>query len=384
MPQGLNPEAAESAEDREFESSFSQAASSAPPPAAPAPAPADAVPPAQPPASPSPLSSQPFVPALRPAAAPVAPTSPAAAPAAPQVNPLFADAARFGIKTEDIKTDADLAKALMAHLQSVNPYAEVGRRHLATPPQPAAPAAPASPPEKEWSLDDHFAEQWKVPAWNPQFDAAIERGLVALDPETGLYVAADPRMEATVLPLLAPMNEAHIARAEARQALFNGNPLRNFHDALYPAIERQIMAKVEEIVGQRFNQVEETDAFATFEDANRAWLYNEQGEFTEHGQRFGAALADFAKAGINDPSERIQYALKLCPPPAAAPAVPPAQPGAPAPAQPTPQETFLNSALDRARHSPQSHGHLQSTPHAPVTVEEAELETLFSRQLASA
>lgn len=364
---------AESAESHEFESAFTQA-NAAPPAASSAPATA------QPPVSPAPPASP------APTAAPT-PAAAAPAPAAPQIpasNPFYEQAKKLGIATDGFKSNDDLVKALLSHAEQQAPFVQLGRQSLTARPQaPPPPAAPAAPAEKPWSLDDHFAGLWKVPEWKPEYQTLIDRGLVAIG-ERGLYEATDPALAAYVMPLLNDLNEAYLSQIEARQNLFNGNPLKNIHDGLYPAIERQIMARVEEALSGRFEQVQQADALETFEAENKAWLYDATGNFTEHGQKFLNAVQSLREGGMTDPGKLIAFAKQIVPPPAATPAASPAAaPQAPTvTAPPTPQESFLQDAAQRASHSPQPNG---SAPqmNAPVTVEESELNSMFNKALST-
>lgn len=403
MPAPLNPEATPApaasqspSEDRSYESAFSEAQTSQ------SAAPQQS---SSPPAAPTPAAPQaPASPAA--AAAPAQPQSsapPAAAPA-PQPSPLLAQARAAGLPLDGITTEAQLAQALLEQYQRVIPYVQIGQQfaphitdfqsYLANRGQ--QPAQPAAPQEPEWSLDSYFDKAWDVPKWENTYDFAITNGLVQRDPESGLFVPT-PGAEAMVAPILTGLNQAEAQIRQQRQQLFEGNPLRNIWDKFQEPIERIIEQRVEKLVGERFQQVEQTDFVDQFENANRSWLYDAAGQPTAQGQQFYNQIDALQQAGVTDPKTLISLAQRLAgvgvtPAAPASPAggAPAPSPTAGAPAQPvTPEansqakkDTFLNRALANAAHQPQSQGHMQSNPDAPVVTGQGDLDQLFTNAFA--
>jgi hypothetical protein len=366
------------------------------------------------PASPAPQAPVPGTPVTT-AAQPAAPAAPPAAPAGPSISPsLLTRAQAANLPLDGIKSDAELAQALFDHLQQVNPYVQLGRQQLAQQ-QPAAPAQP------EWTLDNYFAERWQVPEWKPEYQFAVEKGMVTQDANGNLVPA--PGFDAMVLPLLGGMNAALAARQEQQARLFSeGNPLKN----IYEAIEEPLVRKFEQMLEQRFSGYTQTQQqhglVDKFEQDNAAWLYGQDGQPTQQGSAFIAAVQELKADGITDPQRLLALGMKLAginpqapaapATPAAAPAAPaapqaerprrpdgtfmtaaeaaaapPAPPTAPAAPQPTAQESFLDSARKRAGHSPSRQGHEGANPDDPVDLRQGDLENYFTnayRQAAGA
>lgn len=304
---------------------------------------------------------------------------------------------------EGIQSDADLANALLEHLQRINPYVQLGQTQLAAPQAPAAPAA-APAAEPEWTLDSHFQSVWKAPEWKPEYQHAIDRELVQAD-EQGRIVPA-PGCEALVLPILAGMNEAVAGMREARANLFEGNPYRNFYDALAPAIEK----RVEQMLEERFTGYQQTQQQMSlldkFESDNAAWLYQPGTQtLTEKGQAFAKEVQALREDGVTNPERLLARAMQAiggapapAPPAAAQPAAPAATaaerprrpdgtflPASAAPqttspaTAPTKQESFVETARERAGYTP-SRNSGASADDGDVPMTDGDLGSFFKRQ----
>jgi hypothetical protein len=404
MPQSLNDGTpnSEPEGDSNFENAFNDAARetpASPPPASSAQTPA----PGSSPPNPAAGLSGSAPPAAPPAAQAFAPPA-APPPAAPPSVPSVLDRARAaGLPLDGIDNEGALAGLLLERLQQMSPYVQLGQRYLTEQPGQQPAAQPEAEKPDEWTPEKYFAEKWNAPEWDPKWDFLIEKGLVSRNAETGLWEAGMPGAEAMVMPYLGALNQADEQRRSQVSGLFQGNPYQNFYEVLREPMERAVMAKVEELLGQRFSQVEQMDSLSKFENDNRSWLFDQSGQYSEHGQRFIAQAQQLQAAGITDLETVLKLTTQLVPPPAQQPqgAAAPAQPAAPGPnagkprdehgrfvtapqtppaAPPTPQEAFLQRAQQRASHSPSSQGYAEGAPGAPVNLEQHELETLFENQ----
>ena len=388
--------------DMNFQSAFTDASvppqgppSTQPPaaapavPAAPEPTPTPIPEPIQAP-SPVPIPGQP---SPEPAPAPTVPQ-----PAAPIQSEVATMAAQAGI-TVDGKTDAQIFQEITQGYAQMRPYAEWAQQiaphydeitdYLKEKQQPAAPAEPKEP---EWTPEQYFQEKWQAPTWDAQFDVAINNNYVSRNSETGLWESS-PGFEQMTMGIVPKMNEVLAHSQQQWQDLTRGNPYEKFYDALHEPMKRAWQSDIERIVEQRMEAQQTASNAERFEQDNAQWLYAQdqntgQRVMTEQGQQFYEAINYFKERGVTDPQSLLECATRTVrgaqqtQPPASAtptPQAPVPQPTTtPAPADgTTPQSTFIQNALDRARHQPNAGGFTQQAPDNPVNVGENELNNMF-------
>lgn len=298
-------------------------------------------------------------------------------------SPLFERAKSLGMDLGDIDSNDKLAEFLLTKYQESQPYIQAGQHFLSQPKQ-------ADPTEEEEQDDDgggdfdsakYFTEKWPVPKWEATFTQAIQAGFVTQD-ESGKWVAA-PGAEMIVAPILGPLNQAHAAKQQAVQSLFQGNFYEQVYQALDKPLEHRIQQAIQQALGKYQQTTKQTGFVESFEKEHAAWLFEQKNgarAFTAKGQQLRDATEQLMKSGVTDPQQAITFALSMIGgvPKPAAPVVPAATPAAPiTPEQKSEQKknSFLKKAVARAAHSPQSRGH--TTSDDPQVVDQSELDSMF-------
>jgi len=357
---------------------------------------------AAPPATPEP-EAQSFVMPAQPVAEPVTqPQAPPAVPASPPVetgggdpNPLFDRARELGLDVAAGSTPDQVAEAALAQLTQVGPYAEYGRGLLPYAEQinqvmverGQQPAQQPPAPEDEWTPAAHFQSKWDVPEWKPQYDKLIEAGMVERDNRTGQFVAA-PGFEASTMPFLAGLNEAHSEQTRRWQQIMRGNPYESFYENMREPLERQVTQAVQAKVDQILSERDQGSVLDQFEAKHGEWLYTTdqatgKTSATPAGQKFIDTYQELRDSGISDVQRLLDLSYRMAgPQPAqqapATPAVP--QPATPAvqPPAPEPPATFIDRAKEMASHQPSSGAApVQSPADAPVVQSQGELSNMF-------
>jgi hypothetical protein len=389
-------------EDLSLESVFDAAKAANPPDVAPVP---EITPAAQAEAQPTGQASQPTA----------APSTPAASKfTVPQM--LSARAATAGLNFEGIDSQERLNEYLLDQYVQARPYADYGRSALSQPSQVAQ--HPGAEPEEDedadsdtdiddFDLDGHFSSLWSAPQLDDQAKFAIDRGLVQIDDESGLYVPAPGPFQAQVLPIINGLNQAHIAQKQQMQKLFEGNFYKNTYEAILPALKHALskdFSRLSEESVKTYEQQSFQDQFAT---QHKSWLYTPEGQLSEKGNAFRQAVQALRAGGMNDPKQLAEWALlKIGGAPQVQPEQQVTQPlagskesgqpvetrqrdehgrylpaGTPAPAAPpvtTKQESFIDEARRKAAASNSSQGSYTDSGSDFVPSNDGELENMFS------
>jgi hypothetical protein len=237
----------------------------------------------------------------------------------------------------------------------------------------------------EWDPNGYFKQKWAGPEWEGEWEYAEKHGIVQRNPESGLYEPV-PGREIMAGQVVQQMNHALLARQQQWQQITQGNPYKQFYDVLYEPMQKAWQADVQKVIEQTFAQRETQSFVDKFESENAGWLYQQaptgQRTMTEQGKAFYDAIGVLQDSGVTDPRKIVDLATKMVrasAPVAPAPAQPvvPQQPVAPEVVSAVKQASFLENAMDKARHSPNAGGYTQAAPDHPVTVSETELNSMF-------
>lgn len=360
--------------------------------------------------------------------------------AAADVVQLLDQAQQLGIDTTNIQSEAELATAVLDQVRSMQPYVQYANQVLphqaqfqeflagqsqgsdqqgkgqATPGTTPANGASANA-EGEFDPHAYLSDKYGGPQWKPQYQHAIDNGMVERDPNTGLYRPANG-FELMATPLIGEMNNALQHQNDFWKKLTTSNPYETFYDVLREPMLREVDRRVNDALQSRESQSNKDSVVSSFEQANEAWLYGTdpstgQRVVTQDGQRFFSEIKTLQSKGLTDPQDIFEIAQlrtglgatkadASSAPQATSQATQPnqANQGAaatqtpPAPAadsqttqavqatqatQPQASQTssFLQNALDRAAHAPNA---ATPTPAAsPETVSQQDLENLFVR-----
>ena len=318
-------------------------------------------------------------------------------------------AAQIGLDVTD-KSEQEIARQLIDQYQQLRPYAEWGQQiapyadqiqeYFASQQGQQGQADPRQEEEvsDQWTPEDYFKQAWREPQWDEQYDLAEKMGIVQRNPESGLYEAV-PGREAMAMPLLGGMNQAMVSRQQLWQQITNSNPYQHFYEKLLEPMKRAWQADMENLVEERFSGRDTRSYVDDFEQQNSDWIYSQgqggQRVLTDKGAAFQKTIAELRESGISDPVKLLNLAKRMVdvqppqsqpqtPSAQSQPPQPPQQPPAPSQPQSTPEEaseskqaSFLQNAMDKARHNPSSGGYAQSTPDDPVNVGENELNSMF-------
>lgn len=318
----------------------------------------------------------------------------------PQSNPYLEQARELGINVPENATIDDVANAVIQQYREMTPYANYGRGLMPHAQQISdllvrstqQPEPPPADPEPEWNPSDHFKQQWNAPEWKEQYNVAIQNGMVERNPQTGLFQAA-PGYEQMVIGILPGLNEAHQFQAQKWQGLMRGNPYENFYEALREPFQRSWTEDIRKEIERQFGRQQRMGEVQRFEQENAAWMYQQDqtGNYvpTEQGREFLGHVKMLRENGMRDPGQIINVATRMMGASLQQPAQP-QQPQQQAPQgsespntipfqqpKPSPQQTFLQNALDRAGHSPQSGAATVDSPDAPVHMSQGDLENAF-------
>ena len=295
-------------------------------------------------------------------------------PSQPAVSSLPASLATrakaAGLPLDDLDSSDKLAEFILDRYVQDRAYADYGRQSLArgqasdqqADREPAQEAQ--APKQPDFDFQGHWSTHWQTHKLDAAAEHAIKLGIVEQG-EDGLF---HPKQgyETLALPVINQINQAHLARQEQVKSLFEGNLYENLDKVMWPAFEHRMKQAFEERLNNQFTQYRNEQQEATFierfQEHNKAWLYDAQGNLTPEGQKFRDTCDELYNQGITDTQKMAEYAIRLAgintsptPPAPAAPAAPAAQTterprgedgkfikAAPAP---TKQETFI----DRAR-----------------------------------
>ena len=352
-----------------------------------------------------------------------APIEPVAQPAEQPVQPssldmLLGQARELGIPVDGMQSEADLASAVIEQIKSMQPHVRFAQQQYAQQraPQPVAapPQAPAQPAgqQNQWDAKTYLNEKYGGPAWKPEFQSAIESGMVSRDPETGLW-ASLPGYEASTQQVLGEMNAAQQHSAKFWQGLAASNPYESFYEVLREPLLREVESRVSEALRREQETTQRLTFVEQFEQDNSQWLYavdpsTGQQVPTEQGGKFLDVIDEYRAKGITDPKDLLEIAqLKMGiqqpvtqPPAQQAPQQATQQPASPiqqawqqqsgaqqpvagqVPAPAEPKQSFIDSALQRASHSPSASGTV--TDDAPQVMSEGDLNSLFERAFRQA
>lgn len=158
---------------------------------------------------------------------------------------------------------------------------------------------------QEW-LNAQQAQAQKAPEqpkwWNPPQVKDTWRNYIVRDPQTGREMI-DPN---------APM-EAKMALQEYQTytADFAKRFVTNPEETLKPFVEQVAMQKAQELVQQHLGQYTEQNYVQSLEQQNADWLYDQNGQISQEGRAIQAYIDQAAKAGINTPEARWQFATSM-------------------------------------------------------------------------
>lgn len=335
-----------------------------------------------------------------PESTPVESTPPVEPPSDPSNEfDISAVAREVGLNVEG-KSDADIVREIASQYKQLKPYAEYGQQLVPYADQineyfnsQGKPVEQKPADEDEWSEQAYFQKQWNTPQWSESYDFAEQAGIVQVNPETGLYEAA-PGREQMAMPLLNGMNEAVVARRQQWNKLMQGNLWEQAYNSLVTPLQKKWQEDMEKKIEERLSSMQTQSFVDKFESDNADWLYVKdqttgQLNMTEKGREFYDAISQLKQNGISDPRTLIDFAKRMV---AAADTLQPSQGQQQvqpqphqAPAEQTSpeqvsaekQKSFLENAMDKARHSPSSGGFTTPAPDHPVNVSETELNSMF-------
>lgn len=319
-------------------------------------------------------------PAAAAASPPPANASAAAAhPAAPEFTPE---------QYRELQSRLQELEPMARYGQSLAPYMPDISRYLAERDQPQQ--RQPEPEPDAFDPQSFFKEQWNVPEITDQMQFAIDNGVVQMD-ESGKYTAT-PGYEAMAMPILADLNHAHISHRQQVAGLFKGN----FPEKVYGMLEKPLMHKIEQMLGERFGQYQteqqQQQQIEQFRQAHEAVLYAKDQRtgattLSPQGQAFTDSMRMLEDAGVTDQAQLLKLASKMAGLNAQPAGVVGARPNgrdgsapspAPTPAAKDPRQSFLDNALANASHAPQASAGYTGAGAAPVTVGRSELEQMFA------
>lgn len=330
----------------------------------------------------------------------------------PPQSSLAEQAAEFGLQLPATATEREVAAALIEHARGLKTYADFGRTLAPhanklqqffaqgdAPAQPAAPAAPASaaPEPAEWTPQQHFAALWEAPQLTPQMQYAINNGMVQTDAETG-QIVPKPGMELFVAPIINDLNRAVSWKRDQWRSIMDGNPYQHFYEKLQEPIDRRIEQKFhaflqsqEQTAQQSQIQFQAADSVAKFEQDNASWLFQAAaggGQMpTEKGQQFVNMAREYGANWTGDANTLLNLcktAVLGAQPAAAAPVPASGQPAPPAAVSVQQQQSFLETAIDRASRTSNGGVNTIQSPSGPAVVTSGELESMFLRDFQAA
>ena len=306
----------------------------------------------------------------------------------PTVNPLeslFSQVNELGIDTEGIDSADALVARLAGQLKEQQPLARYAQQVMPYEDQireffqkQDAPAEQASDPQ-QWTKDQHFKDKYGGPTWSPAYQQLADSGQIKQDPDTGQWMAA-PGYEMSVGQVINDVNAAAIHKAKFWQNLTNGNPLETIYSSIEDPVTRLVNERVEQILAEREQTNQGRTVVSSFEEANASWMYKTDAKTgqrvpSEAGQAFFNTVADLRESGITDQAKLIAVASKLhgvgqTPAAAVAQATAPSK-----------QESFLESARQRAEHTPNARA--GGADEAPQIMNDRDLDSIWERSFAA-
>jgi hypothetical protein len=297
----------------------------------------------------------------------------------------------LGLDTTNLGSDADFARELARRYRETQPYAQYAQQLLAQQQQaaPPTPTAPTEPKPEEWTVEGHFSKAYPVPPFSDGWTSMIQQGVIERDPQTNQWVPTPQYPWLKTSPELLALNDFESKRQQFYQEQFyQGNLYRNMWDVFQEPIKRLVESRAAELYDSRSQQQQTTGFIDKFEQDNRTWLYDDKGQVTDRGKQLYSAIDRVKQAST--PEQILELAMSLVGPQTPQPIQPPVAPTAsatsavPPGVASTPQESFLDKALERAKHSPSSGGaSVQSPEFDPVVAARNEIENLFVNALKS-
>lgn len=314
-----------------------------------------------------------------------------------QPNQLMQAAARLGLQVTEGQSPEEIAMAAMRRLheassgiqlaQQIAPQMQQFQEYLEA--QKKAQAPQQQPAEEEWTPESHFKKAWGGPQWNPRYDELIQGGMVVLDDETNLYKPA-PGYELSLAAEAQSLNEAQSYRAKFWQNLTKGNPYESIYQSMLEPMQRQWKQDIDNYIQQR-EQASKIDAATdSFLSENDGWMYAQdpltgQRVTTPEGEKFLDTVRELRSMGVTDTIKILDIAKRLhgIQQKPAEQAVQQSNTGGHGASQvQSPQQTFLDSAKNKAMHKPSPSGR-SADDTAPEDLRGADLENVFVRALGS-
>lgn len=283
--------------------------------------------------------------------------------------------------------------------QSLLPHAQVVNEALARAAQGPQPQQPQAPAEQKFDPNSYFAQKWNVPQWKEEYDFAIERGLVARDPDSGMFIAANPQAGPMVAGMLPELNRAYQLQAKNFQDFLRGNPYQKFYEVLQEPLQKQLDEQISQRVQAALQEHQRQQQIDRFEQEHSSWMYAKSptGQFdfnrpTPEGQKFLQNVQMLRDGGMRDFNQITSLALQLTgrgqqSQQAAAPVQQQSPATIPFPQQQAPQAvsqvaqaSFLQEALARSAHTPSAGAMSVQSPDSPVVLSETDLENLFTNE----
>jgi len=327
-------------------------------------------------------------------------THPVETQAPPPESSLQDYAREAGVSLDgDFDSDAEYGRALIQYYQQQQQYADFGRQMAphaekitAALQSPSEPAAVVEPEEEEFSSEKYFADRWSVPDRNPNWDHLVNSGRIEKN-ESGYYV---PNPDITVQEAMAiggelqSINEWEAARVGVIQDTFHkGNMFQNFWEVFQEPLNNMLQERDkqwEQKIDERFGQRDYQHHISDFENANEGWIYDGQQtelvngqmqrKLTPQGRSFINSYTDLVDSGTSR-EKAMEYAQRLN---SSQQAAAPPTPDAPAAQAASEQQTqsFMDTALERASHTPSSGGSPPTNPETdPVNLTKTELHNMF-------
>jgi len=85
----------------------------------------------------------------------------------------------------------------------------------------------------------------------------------------------------------------------------------NPEDTLKPFVEQVAMQKAQELVQQHLGQYTAQNYVQSLEQQNADWLYDQSGQISPEGRAIQSYIEQAARAGINTPDARWQFATSM-------------------------------------------------------------------------
>lgn len=275
---------------------------------------------------------------------------------------------------------AAVIRDLASRLKDSQPYIDYARRVLPYDQQISELISGQKQEEpeqqaEEWDASKHFKEAWGAPEYDSAWDAFVQSGMVTLDPATGQFVAADGYQTSVPLNVIQGLNEHRNWQRQGLERLLS-DPYGSTWEAFQEPLERLIKERIESYV----SSLAEQDAVSEWEAAHAKDLYEYNGDepvrdiygnirTTPYGEAFYQTCQELRDSGMTDPRKVIQMAIRLHPPPSNGSS----EPEAPA----EKESSFLDKAMDKARHSPSSGGYSENRDIEPIVQSTMDLERMF-------